>query len=400
MYKKKLLHIIPSMDPKTGGPCQGIRNMHYVDERDYEVEIICLDDSHALYINEGKIKKYALGKVQNRWQYAPLLVKWLVEHLPYYDAVIINGLWLYHSYAAWRAMRKLMKKGSPKFPKIYVMPHGMLDPYFQKAPHRWLKAIRNWFYWKLIESKVVNDADGLLFTCEEELLLARTTFTPYTPKAEINIGYGIQEPPTYTEGLSKAFYDRLPQLEGKRYYLFMSRIHNKKGVDLLLKAYKIMYDNYYVGTSDFPLLLIAGPGMDTAYGKHMQQLANALFPNQEMVHFPGMVSGDAKWGAYYGAEAFILPSHQENFGIVVPEALACGIPVLITNKINIWREIQAGQGGFVEDDTLAGTIELLVQWEKLDGLAKDKMKKQAQEVYKQHFRIEVARERLIAGVLN
>jgi len=398
MPKKKLLHIITSMDPKTGGPCQGIRNMHYVDERDYKVEIVCLDDSNAPYIQDGKITKYALGKVKNRWQYNSQLVPWLIKHLPNYDAVVVNGLWLYHSYAVWLAMQQLKKKGVPTLPKIYVMSHGMLDPYFQKASHRRLKAIRNWFYWKLIESKVVNDADGLLFTCEEEMLLARTTFTPYKPKAELNIGYGIQEPPVYSEQLSSAFYTILPQLQGNRYFLFMSRIHDKKGVDLLIKAYKAIYDKYYVNPTDFPRLVIAGPGLESSYGQRVKQLADSLFPNQETILFPGMISGDAKWGAYYGADAFILPSHQENFGIVVPEALACGIPVLITNKINIWREIQSGKGGFVENDTLEGSIQLFDKWESLSLQSKDEMKQNAQEVYKQYFQIEEAREKLIKAI--
>ena len=52
-----------------------------------------------------------------------------------------------------------------------------------------------------------------------------------------------------------------------------------------------------------------------------------------------MLTGNLKWGAFAAADAFMLPSHQENFGIAVVEALACGIPVLISNKINIWREI-------------------------------------------------------------
>ena len=75
--------------------------------------------------------------------------------------------------------------------------------------------------------------------------------------------------------------------------------------------------------------------------------------------FPGMVGGKQKWAAFRGAKAFVLPSHQENFGIAVAEALACGCPVLISNKVNIWREIAEGKAGIVTDDTPEGTYLLL-----------------------------------------
>ena len=75
---------------------------------------------------------------------------------------------------------------------------------------------------------------------------------------------------------------------------------------------------------------------------------------------PGMLQGDMKWGALNAAEVFCLPSHQENFGIAVAEALGCGTPVLISDKVNIWREIEADGAGLVDDDTVDGTSELAV----------------------------------------
>ncbi len=75
-----------------------------------------------------------------------------------------------------------------------------------------------------------------------------------------------------------------------------------------------------------------------------------------------MLEGDAKWGAFYAAEAFVLPSHQENFGIAVAEAIACRLPVLISNKINIWNYITEDGTGFVDEDTEAGTLRLLERW--------------------------------------
>src|SRR5690606_4417418 len=275
------------------------------------------------------------------------------------DAVIVHGLWLYPSHAVRKAMEELSKSPLSKHIPWFVMPHGMLDPYFQNAPDRRMKAIRNKYYWKIIEHKVVESATALLFTCQEELLLAQQPFTPYRPKEEINVGYGIQPPPVYTSDMASAFRGKC-ELKNDEYLLFLSRIHPKKGVENLIKAYQKLVDQ----DSAFPIpnLVVAGPGLDTPFGAQMQALAASNSASKNRIHFPGMLNGDEKWGAFYGCEAFILPSHQENFGIAVVEALACGKPVLISDKINIWREIEEGKGGLVETDTESGTFTLLEKW--------------------------------------
>jgi glycosyltransferase involved in cell wall biosynthesis len=124
-----------------------------------------------------------------------------------------------------------------------------------------------------------------------------------------------------------------------------------------------------------PDLVIAGPGWDSGYGSEVRALideanrsiastANCKLQTADSVpiHAVGMLSGAAKWGALYGCEAFVLPSHQENFGIAVVEALACGKPVLISNQINIWREIAEDGAGMVEEDTEGGVEKLLRQF--------------------------------------
>ncbi|GHC61359.1 hypothetical protein GCM10007100_30840 [Roseibacillus persicicus] len=90
------------------------------------------------------------------------------------------------------------------------------------------------------------------------------------------------------------------------------------------------------------------------------------------VHFCGMLQGDSKWGAFYCARAFVLPSHQENFGIAVVEALACGKSVLITDKVNIWREIKESEAGVVVSDTEEGVVEGLREILKWDSFSEKK----------------------------
>jgi glycosyltransferase involved in cell wall biosynthesis len=232
----------------------------------------------------------------------------------------------------------------------------MLDPWFQRDPSRRFKALRNSIYWSFFERHVVNGSDALLFTCEEELRLARSTFRGYRPKQEVNIGYGIAEPPVFNSRMHTAFHSKCPELRSKPYFLFLGRIHPKKGVDLLIQAYEAVLKTKSLKTTVFPDLVIAGPGWDSNYGRELK----ASLPQIARVHVLDMLEGDAKWGALHGCQAFILPSHQENFGIAVVEALACNKPVLISDKVNIWREIERDGAGFVAPDSLEGTIKLLM----------------------------------------
>jgi glycosyltransferase involved in cell wall biosynthesis len=101
-----------------------------------------------------------------------------------------------------------------------------------------------------------------------------------------------------------------------------------------------------------------------------------------------MLQGDDKWGAFQAAEAFVLPSHQENFGIAVVEALSASTPVLITHAVNISPEIAADGAGLVDHDTLPGTIALLTRWLQLDSLARQAMAHQARRTYEHRYTIE------------
>jgi glycosyltransferase involved in cell wall biosynthesis len=310
-------------------------------------------------------------------------------NLPRFDAVIVHGLWLFPSHAVRKAARSL--RGP--VPRICLMPHGMLDPYFQRERSRRAKALRNWIYWKLIESKAVNEADALLFTSEQELRLAREPFRPYRPQREINVGYGIAEPSPATSAMREAFLAKCIDLGDRPYFLFLSRIHEKKGIDLLIRAYASVWSSKS-GSLTPPALVIAGP-LDSDFARAMQTLAAELCP-RDTVFWPGMLSGDSKWGAFHGCDAFVLPSHQENFGIAVAEALACGKPVLISNQVNIWREIEDAGGGLVAQDSEEGIREMFQRWRKLSAVEKETMGKQARLCHESHFAVKPAAERLVS----
>jgi glycosyltransferase involved in cell wall biosynthesis len=113
-----------------------------------------------------------------------------------------------------------------------------------------------------------------------------------------------------------------------------------------------------------------------------------------------MLNGSAKWGAFYGCDAFTLPSHQENFGIAVVEAMACGKPVLISNQVNIWREIHDERSGLVDDDTPDGVHRLLQRWMDITDAVKQQIGDQARMAFEKLFAIDPAAERFIRVLGN
>src|SRR5690606_9826924 len=156
------------MHPSSGGPCQGIRNtIPALQKLGVHNEVVCMDDPHAEFLGEDEFPIHAVGPANNPWAYGPKLKSWLTENFRRFDVVIVHGLWLYPGYAVFQTYKSI--RGNT--PKLFVMPHGMLDPYFQKARSRKLKAMRNWLYWKWIEQRLIHQADGVLFTCEQEMIL-------------------------------------------------------------------------------------------------------------------------------------------------------------------------------------------------------------------------------------
>jgi glycosyltransferase involved in cell wall biosynthesis len=139
--------------------------------------------------------------------------------------------------------------------------------------------------------------------------------------------------------------------------------------------------------------MIAGPDQ-TGWVASLQTLASQLAVATR-ISWPGMLRDESKWGALYSAEALVLPSHQENFGIVVAEALGCCVPALISNKVNIWREVEADGAGLVEPDTLEGTEALLRRWLALDADARSRMGRQAGRTFTERYGVDAMADSLL-----
>lgn len=245
-----------------------------------------------------------------------------------------------------------------------------------------LKHLAKQFFWWAFQGRVLGNAAAVAFTCEEEKRLARGVFSGPSYTEEV-ISLGISDAPAIGLAAEQSLIERLPALAGNPYLLFMSRLHPKKGCDLLLRAFSELAQR-----DPYIQLVMAGPDQ-VGWMSSLRELARSQ-GIESRVHWPGMLEGDAKWAAIYGCEAFVLPSHQENFGIVVAEAMACGKAVLTTDKVNIWREVQASGGGLIEADTTEGIARLLNRWSAMSCEERLEMAGKARKGFTANFHIDSA----------
>ncbi|MDI9728294.1 glycosyltransferase [Stutzerimonas stutzeri] len=376
----KILRVISSTNPEKGGPIEGIKQSQSIlGDMGVKTEIACCDAPDAPWLKDTRLPLvHALGPAAGNYGYTGKLTNWLRENHSNFDAVIIHGLWQFHGLAVHRAL------AGTKTP-YFVFPHGMLDPWFKRTYP--LKHLKKWLYWPWAEYRVLRDAQAVIFTCEDERLLARDSFWLYKAN-EMVTAYGTSSPPQDEEKLRQDFLSKYPALRDKRLILFLSRIHEKKGCDLLINAFAKV-----AGLDENLHLVIAGPDQ-TGWKAELLKQAEHLGISHRIT-WPGMLQGYDKWGAYYAAEVFCLPSHQENFGIVVAEALACGKPVLLSNKVNIWREIEQDKSGFIAEDTAEGTETNLKSWLALSEPEYKAMCTRAKNSFLSRFHIDRAAERLI-----
>jgi len=366
-----------------------------------ESEVVSLDNPDLVDRDAMEAHIHALGPGGGGYRFSRNLVPWLRHNLAHYDASIVHGIWTYHSAGAFVAHRTV---STPYF----LFPHGMLDPWFRRTYP--FKHLKKWIYWNLIERRVVRSARAVIFTCEQERRLARNSFPNYACRERVNT-LGTTAMSEEACGKGNAFLEEFPFLRQRRFVLFLSRLHPKKGVDLLIRAYARVRDLANFGASGFSMV-IAGPPVSEAYLQQMKDLAaelNIPIVGQERIGskssnhsetgdaiaFAPMLTGNVKTGAYRACEALVLPSHQENFGMVVAEALSHGRPVLISDQVNIWREVAAAEAGIVEPDTIEGTERLLVRWFRMQGEQREAMGRQALACFHQKFEIKKA-----AGMLK
>jgi len=372
----RVLHVIASVARETGGPVEGLtQSVRYRLQHGQYIEVVTLDDKNASFLLDFPCKVTGVGPAPKRYGYTPKLAEWIVENKARFDVAVIHGLWNHGSVGGWQGCVKA------KLPYV-LFTHGMMDPWFKKnyPLKHWIKQL----FW-LIQGRALKDASAVLFTSEEEKQLADGVFWGYTYTPRV-VAYAASDVPAEDLADKAAFLESVPNLNNQPYLLYLSRIHEKKGCDILLEGFAQAIKRPELN------LIMAGPCHDDLIDR--LKILAAKLGIENRVHWAGMLKGAAKSGAFRGAEAFVLISHQENFGIAVAEALAYGKPVLISDQINIWREIKAGNGGIVASDTIEGATEVLTKWESMTPKQRLDMSAAARFVYEKNFTVKAAAEDL------
>ena len=373
----KILQLVHTLDPSVGGVAAAVLGLSRgLSNRGHKIDIAVLDEPSSPWLRDIGLSVHALGSGLTSYRYSSKLLPWLKRDGGNYDRVIVNGIWQYLSFAAWRRYA-----GTPI--PYFVFPHGMLDPWFKETFP--LKHLKKWLYWPWADYRVLRDATAVIFTSEEERLLARKSFWLYRVNEKVS-PLGVEKPIPIPPEAQGNFLQRFPQLRDKRVLLFLGRLHPKKGCDILIEAFAHIRDGSVA-------LVLAGPdqvGWQAELQRRVDQLKIA-----DRVVFPGMLQGEMKQAALAVADAFILPSHQENFGMAVGEALAVGLPVLISNRINIWREVDQDSAGYVESDDFSGTVRLLNRWIAAPQSVRDGMRVNAQRCFERRFEINKAVDSLL-----
>ncbi len=362
----RLLHMVHTLNPERGGPPEAVRMFVLAHQRaGNEVEVATLDAAESGFEKLANCPVHTCGPGAGSYGYAPRLEHWLRANFTRFDGVIVNGVWQFHGVAA----RRVLAGRKP----YVVFAHGMLDPYFMRRYP--LKHLKKLVYWLLSERRNLANAQAVCFTSEQEKRIAAQGF-PWRRFRGVVVPYGTLGPEGDPEALKAAFFAQFPALAGKPYLLFLGRIHPKKGCDLLIEAFAQAAPGDY-------LLALAGPD-HTGTRPELEALAGRLGVANR-VQWTGMLKGDAKWGAFYGAEAFVLPSHQENFGIAVADALACGTIPLISDQVNIAPEILADGAGLVEADTPEGTRRLIERFVAMSPTRRDEIRRQGVNAYRRRY---------------
>jgi glycosyltransferase involved in cell wall biosynthesis len=358
------------MDPAAGGPGESVRTLMTFAPIGYTGEVVTLDAPDSPFLATLPFPVHALGPVGTTYAFSPRLFFWVRQNAHRFDGVLVNGLWTFCSAVALLAL--------PRSKPYMVFSHGMLDPYFKQAFP--LKHLKKWVYWILSEYWVLRFAYRVLFTTKAESELARQTFWLHRWHGHI-VPFGCSRPPLKSDALEEAFFAHCPALRGVRFMLFLGRIHRKKGCDMLIRSFI-----EFAALDPELHLAMAGPDQQQWSAELKAQVDSAGLSDR--VHWPGMIEGDAKWGSLYACEVFILPSHQENFGIAVAEALACGKAVLLADKVNIAPEIAEDGAGLMQVDDQAGTDALVRGWIEMPADRRAAMEAQAIVTFRERYDME------------
>ena len=335
----RVLHVIQAWSMKFGGICTVVRDLvHEQAQAGVEVTVATTNiDTPRGGVLDVPVNQPVTWKCATihcfpvqcvTLMFSTQLMSYLRLHCAEFDIIHIHGLYRFPpTYAAYQAR----KQGVPHI----IMPHGSLDPYLYKRS-TWGSVLLKRGYERLFDIPNLNHANSIHYTAEEER--RRASFL------------GLKAPSfVIPNGLNWDNFEQLPsrgafrsklELGDEPLVLFLGRLHFVKGLDLLVPAFAQVHQHCPEAR-----LAIVGPDNDN-YGNQVKSWVREQRLEQS-VFFVDALDGAEVIQAYVDADVFVLPSYTEIFGMTVVEAMACKLPVVISDQVNIHNEVTESGGGLV-----------------------------------------------------
>jgi glycosyltransferase involved in cell wall biosynthesis len=345
----KVLHVIPAVAPRYGGPSQAVVEMCRALQAQGADVLIATTDAdgtgHLPVVHARPVSYFEVPTIffPRQWseafKYSRALARWLEQHVNEFEVVHIHAVFSHACLAAARICRR------HNVPYI-VRPLGTLDPWSLKQ-----KRLRKQLYWRMGGRRMLRNATAVHYTTTEERRLVEESLGL---SRGVVVRLGVAEDLLLHANGTQQTKARNPLLADSDYILVLSRLHTKKGLDLLMQAFvRVIREREFRRWK----LVLAGEG-DAHYVERLRRMAMAGGAGDQVV-FTGWLEGEAKYSILKDAALLALPSYQENFGICVVEALAYGVPVLISPNVNLAKDIEDVGAGWVanlEHESLTSTL--------------------------------------------
>jgi glycosyltransferase involved in cell wall biosynthesis len=323
----KVLHVIPSVGPLRGGPTQALHSIvTALTDAGVSVDVVTTNDNGpqrlsvacGVPIREHKATFLYFPRQTNFYTISWPLTRWLARHTRDYDVVHVHALFSYPATIA------ALFSARRRIPYI-VRPLGTLNHWGLRNRRPWLKKLSL----QCVEARVLRRAAFVHFTAEDEKSQASALGIPHR-------GIVIPNIAELVEGIRP----KRAQACGAFEILFLSRVDPKKGLDLLIEAF-----GHIRKQIPHARLTIAGSG-NSAFCQSLREQSIRL-GIASAISWIGFVAGKEKQRLFFESDVFVLPSYSENFGIAAVEAMAAGLPTVITDAVAIHDDVSRAHGGLV-----------------------------------------------------
>lgn len=333
----KVLHVIPSLGPLRGGPSLALPTMaRGLAKGGVQVHVATTDDNGKNHLalplgrpvqDAGITIRYFRRQISTYTISWPL-ARWLRQHVPDYDLLHIHSLFSYASTVAARCARAA---GVP----YIVRPLGHLNHWGITQRRRWIKQLSL----RVVEHRLLQGAALIHYTTERERSQAREIGVDF-PSFVLPLGIDHRPLQRDTAVECASLIEQYPILQDRFKVLFLSRLDPIKGLDLLLPAFA-QFHRRHPATA----LIMAGAGEDR-FIHEIDRRIDALDMRSAVVQ-TGFLDGGTKLAAMHIADVFVLPSYSENFANAPVEAMAAGVPVIVSDQVGVADAIRRANAGLV-----------------------------------------------------